>query len=232
MTPPPNSADFPGPWPDILAAYADGELDAAAHAAVERWLDANPAARAVVRAQQEVSPENWRLWREAEPPRPCPDTWAGIRDGIAAQLALTRLAEPATIRSPWTRRAAWSLTATACGLALVVASLVAVGVRFSPQAPQELLVRSARVPADDPLAGLTVLRIVPEGEVDVWRVADAGAGGWLPVGGMPLVGPLALATPDDVDLEEAEEHPAWPAGFPQVKPHPADMPVLFPVRTR
>jgi hypothetical protein len=59
-------------------------------------------------------------------------------------------------------------------------------------------------------------------------VDGAGAGGWLPVGGVPLSGPLALATADDVELEEAEDHPAWPAGGPRVVLGPADAPVLFP----
>lgn len=232
MTPSPDPADLPGPWPDVLAAYADGELNGCARAAVERWLAANPSARGCVHGQQAVSPENWRLWRDAEPPAPSPADWERVREGIAAGLIQSRTAVPAPTRGSWRRRAEWTLVTTACGLTLFVISLGAFGPWFLPPDRQPVIERAARAPADDPLAGVAVLPVAAEHEVDVSRVADAGAGGWLPVGGMPLAGPLALATADDVDVEEAEEHPAWPTGFPRVRPAPADMPVLFPDRAR
>jgi anti-sigma factor RsiW len=228
MTPPPDPADPPGPWPDVLAAYADGELDDATRAAVERWLAAHPRARGCVDAQREFSPENWRLWCAAQPPRPCPGTWDAVRDGITAGLALPRLAEPAPAKGVWRRRAEWTLVATACGLTLFVISLAAFGAWFLPPGPQRVIERVARPAVEDPLAGIAVLPVATDADVDVHRVDGAGAGGWLPVGGVPLSGPLALATADDVELEEAEEHPAWPAGGPRVVRDPADAPVLFP----
>ncbi len=230
MTPPPDPADLPGPWPDVLAAYADGELDETARGAVESWLAENPTAHGCIRAQQAVSPENWRLWRDAEPPPPCPAAWERVRDGIVRGLKV--MAEPAPTPSAWRRRAELALATTACGLTLFVISLGAFGAWFLPPGPQQVAERSHRPPADDPLAGLAVLPIATEYEVDVARVDGAEAGGWLPVGGMPLTGPLALATADDVDVEDAEKHPAWPTGVPRVTRDPADVPVLFPDRNR
>ena len=232
MTPLPDPADLPGPWPDVLAAYADGELDAAARAAIERWLAENPGAWGCVDAQRELSPENWRLWRDAEPPAPSSATWVDVRDTIAAGLARARHAVPAPAKRPWRRRTEWALVTMACGLTLFVISLAAFGVWFVPPEPQRVIEFATRHAADDPLAGFVVLPVVTEADVDVHRVDGAGAGGWLPVGGVPLSGPLALATADDVELEEAEVHPAWPAGGPRVVRDPADAPVLFPDSNR
>lgn len=232
MTPSPDPADLPAPWPDALAAYADGELDAAARAAVERWLDAHPGAWGCVEAQRELSPVNWRLWRDAEPPRPCSSEWDRVRVGVAADLASARAAEPTPLRGSWRRRVEWALATAACGLTLAVISQGPFGARFVPPGAQRVVERTGRPSANDPLAGLAVLAVATEADVDVHRVDGAGAGGWLPVGGVPLSGPLALASADDVDVEDAEAHPAWPAGFPQVIRDPADMPLLFPARTR
>jgi anti-sigma factor RsiW len=223
MTPPPDPADLPGPWPDVLAAYADGELDEVARARVERWLDENPQAWPCAVAQFELSPENWQLWRDAEPPCPGSLAWESVQAGVAARLA----AEPARPASP-RLRTPWALTALACGLLLAVFSFGAW--RVIP-ARQEVAERAVSRPtAEDPLAGFAVLPIVTEAEVDVQRVDAPGSGGWLPVGGMPLTGQLALARADDVAVEEAEDHPAWPGGAPRVVRDPADMPVLFPDR--
>lgn len=230
MTPSPDPADLPGPWPDVLAAYVDGELDDPARAAVERWLDANPAARKCVDAQRRLSPENWRLWCQASPPRPDAETWDQVRDGIAVRLAAARLAEPVGV--PWERRLARVLAVPAYALTACVVLFAGFGYLLFPRPTQQVTERVARVTPDDPLAGIAVLLIATETEVDVHRVDGAGAGGWLPVGGMPLTGQLALATVDDVDLEEAEEHPAWPAGGPRMTRNPNDAPLLFPTAPR
>ncbi len=233
MTPPPDPADLPGPWPDVLAAYADGELDPRARTTVAGWLAANPAAQPCAEAQWRLSPENWRLWRDAAPPRPSPAAWDAVRDGIAVKLAAARLAEPnpASVAALVRLRrvvavAAYSLTA--CVVLFPVLGLFV----FYPRQTQQVVERRAQPLADDPLAGIPRLVIATDADVDVRRVDGAGAGGWLPVGGMPLTGPLTLATGDDVELEEAEEHPAWPMGGPRVRRDPADAPLLFPGATR
>lgn len=232
MTPPPDPADLPGPWPDVLAAYADGELDERARAVVERWLAENPRAMPCVDAQRRFSPENWRLWCNAAPPRPGDEAWDAVRDGIVARLALTRLAEPARKGVPWERRLARVLAVPAYALTACVVLFAGFGYALFPRHAQQVTERVARPAADDPLAGIPVLLIATDAEVDVHRVDGAGAGGWLPVGGMPLSGPLTLATADDVELEEAEEHPAWPAGGPRVRRDPGDAPLLFPGASR
>ena len=78
-----ESPDWPGPWPDVLAAYADGELDAAGRAEVERWLAEHPGARADLAAQRELSPDNWRLWQQVEAPLPAEHAWMSVRNAVA-----------------------------------------------------------------------------------------------------------------------------------------------------
>jgi len=223
MTAPGNPPDPPGPWPDVLAAHADGELDARAHATVERRLAADPVLRAELRAQVELSPANWRLWQRAEPPLPSEDAWAAVRDNIAA--GLTTPPTPAVRREPaWRRRTAVYF---AGGVAAAVAAFVIVPLL----APKQVVVP---VPTpfvqNDPLAGLAVLALAGEDDVDVHRTAGTGAG-WLPVGG-PLPGALVLAGEADVDVEEAEPHPAWPAGGPKTTTAPGDAPMIFAATRR
>jgi anti-sigma factor RsiW len=61
--------------PELLAAYADGELAPAECRRVEDWLAAHPEARADVEAQRRLA----RLFDEAAPPAPADERWAGSR---------------------------------------------------------------------------------------------------------------------------------------------------------
>ena len=97
---------------------------------------------------------------------------------------------------PRERRLARAVAVAAYALSACVVLFAGFGYLLVPRR-QQVADRVAR--ADDPLAGIPVLLIAADTEVDVHRVDGAGAGGWLPVGGMPLAGPLALATSDDVD---------------------------------
>ena len=83
--------DAPKPWPDVLAAYADGELVPADQAEVERRLCTDPTARSELDGQRQLCPENWRLWQGAEPPMPADDTWAprcGLGGGMSLVVVL------------------------------------------------------------------------------------------------------------------------------------------------
>src|SRR5436190_5975510 len=75
------------PFPEILAAYADGELDAAGRARVETWLARHPEAAADLDAQREWSRRNRRLWQSAAGPQPSDARWSRLFSSI--QQALT-----------------------------------------------------------------------------------------------------------------------------------------------
>ena len=80
-------------WPRLLAAYADGELDAAGRARVEAWLAANPDARADLEAQRRLGPRG-PLWEASAAPQsgpPAPALAAGsagsrIASGVSGSL--------------------------------------------------------------------------------------------------------------------------------------------------
>jgi anti-sigma factor RsiW len=227
----PGPHDLPGPWPDILAAYADGELDAPARTAVERWLASHPRAVAELRAQKQLSPENWPLWQQAEPPLPTEATWAAVRELVAD--AVHSPVTPAARSEPgWWWRTRFYFSGG-------VGALVAAGLLFAvtgrlffppppPPVPQSApeVVSGSFVEGDDPLAGIAVLPLADADDVDIHRVAGGG-GGWLQVGEPPLAGPLALAGEEDVQLEEADPHPAWPGGTPRMVTAPGDAAMIF-----
>ena len=109
----------PDPFPrELLAAYADGELDAEGRARVERWLADHPDALPELHAQRELSPANAGLWERAEAPEPSASAWEAVRRGIAEALNPARPSSPTRVR--W-RDAAWVLGGVvAAGIAAAV----------------------------------------------------------------------------------------------------------------
>src|SRR5437764_4714017 len=70
--------DRPPDLPELLAAYADGELDAAGRARVEAWLADHPEARAELEAQRKLSRRNQRLWQASAGPSPGEVGWSRL----------------------------------------------------------------------------------------------------------------------------------------------------------
>ncbi len=86
MTRPPED-DLP---PELLAAYADGELPPALEARVARWLAAHPEALRTADDQAGLSPANEFLMDELAVPMPTPREWAACQAGIREELAKPR----------------------------------------------------------------------------------------------------------------------------------------------
>ena len=74
----------PVPSPGQLAAYVDGELDAAGCRQVEIWLAAHPEAAAEVEGCRRLA----RLWQSAAPPEPAPAAWAAAWGRVEAALPM------------------------------------------------------------------------------------------------------------------------------------------------
>lgn len=232
--------DLPGPWPDVLAAYADGELDPSARAVVEQWLASNPVARDELRTQRQLSPDNWRLWQKTEPQLPSEAAWSAVLESIS--LAATP--EPATPsthypphlpgqgRSRWERAGRWLAVGVAA--TTVVIGLVALRQGQERPAPPHQEQRTPEVVEfhpSDPLAGMGILPLASNEDVDICRVG-ASEDGWLPVGVVPLSGPLVLAGVDDIALDGAAPDPAWPSGSPQITRGPGEAPMIFAANPR
>jgi hypothetical protein len=235
-TPPPN--DCPR---ELLAAYVDGELDAAARAAVERWLAEHPTAFSELQTQRDLSPANAALWERAEPPEPSEAEWVVVRREIEH-----RLTAPFPARR-W-RAGVWTLAGLAtAGIAAAVAWVAFGPVNPPPPgddpAPRELVQLPPAAPAphevargdaprtDDPLAGLDTLTMATDNDVVLDRVPEFPAG-WLPVGRHPLQGILALASEEELRVAEFAPSSAWPLGGPRMTTAPGDAPMIYVARLK
>lgn len=181
---------------DPLSAYADGDPDAA---------------------------------RAARPAEPGEAAWEEVRQRIHERLAARESQRPRSGR----RIALWAavgaaLTAAAAAVAWVVlgdpaplpdgAAVAEVAPFAKPQA--------APAPHDtqpDPLAEFAVLPMAGDDDVVLLRVPGDG---WLPVGAHPLPGELALATADEVELDDPDE--VWA----NVTQSPKDAPMIFAAKPR
>ena len=203
MTPSPHPAPD-GHWLELLAAYVDGELDEPSRAKVERWLADHPEAKETLRTQRTFSPNNWRLWRQLEPQMPSEDAWAAACDAVAAGTERKPVAEPA-------RRAGWVWVASGFAAAATAATLL-LSSSTTPPAPP---IAPEVVATDDPHAGVAVLPITTDADVDFLSV-PGDAMKRLPVGTPQVSGKLALASADDVRTEDAE-----------ARMSPGDVPMIF-----
>jgi anti-sigma factor RsiW len=165
--------------PELLAAYADGELDAAGRARVEAWLAEHPDAREELESQRRLSRRNQRLWQATYGPQPSESSWLRLLTRIHDALIVPPRPTPAAPRRLWLRYAA-------AAAAVAVAVILAVGLLrptagLGPVSPPE-------VPA---------LAVATDADVEIISVLEAEVG-LLAAGKPPLAGELALATPDDV----------------------------------
>jgi hypothetical protein len=167
--------------------------------------------------------------RAARPPEPSAADWEAVRLRIQARLADP---PPARRRAGLLLAAAGTLAAAAAAVAWVAVALNAplqppgapAVADLVPAPPIELAVAPPpHEPEPDPLAGFTVLPMAAPEDVVLLRVPGDG---WLPVGAHPLPGELALATPEDVELDDP--NPAWPS----VTPAPGYAPMVFAAKPR
>lgn len=225
---------------DLLAGYADGELEPADRDAVREWLARDPSARAELAAQRAFGPHA-PLWERAEAPEPSSAAWLAVRRGIEARLnpAAPRAGSPGRFRT-----AAWVVGALAASAVAASVAWVALvpGAKLPPveggAAPREVAkVGPERAPApravltSDPLAEYAVLPVASDDEVSLERVPDTRAG-WLPIGRHPLPEELALATADEVHWPAFDLTPVWPAGGPKVPTTPDHAPIIFAAKPR
>jgi anti-sigma factor RsiW len=180
-------------WTRLLAAYADGELDAATRARVEDWLAANPDARADLDAQCRLGPRG-PLWKASAAPDPGPAAWDAVLARVRREVGVHR---PTASRRSWARGLMVALPAAAAVLAAVHLSRPPAPTRPAPEAPWP---------------------VTAEDDVEILSLQEADAG-LLVVGAPPLVGRLTLASAADVNLigVEADDdgtlpHAQWPDG--------------------
>jgi hypothetical protein len=220
---------------ELLAGFADGELDPQAAAAVDRWLADHPESLASLNAQREFGPANAALWEHAEIPEPSPAAWESVRRNIEAGLN-----KPAPRAPERTRLAVWLLTGVASAAIAASVAWFAFVVSRPPAATTPQPEQTASVPGPkvevapaprgvtkpDLLAEFAVLEMASDDDVILERVPDT-RNGWLPIGRHPLSESLALATIDEVNLPEVDLSPIWPLSVPTVATPPGHAPMIF-----
>ncbi len=176
----------PPDWNRLLLAYADGELGRLEHAHVERYLEQNPQAWDLLAELEETGPGNFDLWDNVEPPEPSDDDWNRRSHAISTLV-------------PAPKRYGWKVIAIS--LAACVMAAVAI-VQFEPNAPAvaQKSPQSQPLTNPDPLAEYAVLPVATAGEAMVSAVRGNGESGLVSVRS-PLSEVLALATPDDIEIE-------------------------------
>jgi len=182
----PSSANAWGPSPEILAAYADGELEGRddlvlLRQRVESWLLAHPEAQAHVADLRRLH----RLCQQAAPPEPAAATWNAMLLRIDAAR---NQPGPVSARSRWPRVAGWVAASVACiGLA---ASLW-----WQPRNHGPLNGTSAKVSHDEE----ETFVVAQSSEVEILRVEGEDIH-TLVVGQLPVKGSLELVSEGDVTL--------------------------------
>lgn len=192
MIPPyPSDGDPPR---ELLAAYADGELDSlpVLKQQVADWLADNPDAQAELATLNDC--RHW--WRATTPLEPDNRRWAALHKRLEQRLADVVAAHA---RGHRRRR---RLQGAALAAAVVVGVSLAWGWRpFGPAVPTPTDPAASTVPASvgrdqEPLAVATAQ------EVEILSVAGDDTPS-LVVGELPVRGPLELLAPGEATLAEA-----------------------------
>ncbi|MCS6852385.1 MAG: hypothetical protein NZ700_14570 [Gemmataceae bacterium] len=167
--------------PELLAAWADGELAEPARKEVEAWLAADAAARAEAEGQRQV-----RQWcQETPPPEPSAAAWAAAEAAIRARLG----AVPPAAAAP-RGQAGGRL-----GVAVLAASVLLAVVLFRPSRPEPT--------ASDPGEPFPVLAAH---EVEIISIDDGDTVA-LVVGEPPVRHPLELASAGDITIQHPLDDP-------------------------
>jgi hypothetical protein len=164
--------------PELIAGYADGELNAADRGRVEAWLAANPGASAELETQRRFG-RHRQLWKGI--PEPSEAEWRQVLLRVQFAVAAARPAEPPAGRVS-RRRLLAALVAVAAAILLAIAL-------FPRDQSQKAGPESA---ADEAFACAEL------DDVEIMRIFEADVD-CLVIGEPPLRRAIVLATIDDVD---------------------------------
>ena len=197
--------------PELLAAYADGELGPRDRDRVERWLADHPEARDLLDDQESLGPRNADFWQAVSPPQPSRREWdetlGRIRERTRGPVARRWL--------PWVGPLALAATATAATVLFRAPPGPAVG----PELPA--LLSPASDPDDEPLT------MASADEVRIVSLPESAAH-LLVVGEHPLRDTLVvLARADEIEFFGVNTDPD--GRFPEVPVEvaPEDVPMIW-----
>ena len=161
------------PTPELLAALADGELDAREDAAelrarIETWLAANPQGQAEVAAIGRLK----SLLERTQPQSPTAETWREVLGRVESMQTTVPARRPSY--------ANWLMGGVAVAACVLWAVLLAGSFRQKPEVPE-------------------VFAVATDQDIEIIHI-EGNAIGSLVVGALPLRGELELADAGDVTL--------------------------------
>jgi len=110
------SDDLP---PEILAAYADGELSPRDRDRVDQWLADHPEGRELLDEQESFGARNVEFWHAVRPPEPSRYQWENVLHAVRGRARV-----PVSRRwLPWVGSLAAAATATAATVLLALPSV-------------------------------------------------------------------------------------------------------------
>ncbi len=180
--------DVPGPAPELLAAYADGELSGELGAEVEAWLADHPEAADDVTEQRRLA----RLCKTYSAADPAEAKWDAVLARIEAALPVAR-ARP----SGW-RRLAW----IAGSLAVAASLMLAVALLPWPRAFVVALFKDHPSPVNDgpkDQPAVEPFPVMSAADVEITSMHDKDRSALI-IGEPPVREPLALLLPGEVDV--------------------------------
>lgn len=168
-------------FPELLAGYADGELDSAGRLRVEAWLAENPQAAAELDAQRRLGRRHNRLWANSAAPLPGEASWSMMALRVRSAIEMAPKPAAAPRQSPNSRR---RLLMAAAAFAAAVLLAVAVFRPSGSGTPSDARDEALVIASDQ---DVEIMRIL---EVDVDRIV---------VGELPIHGMIVLASIDDIE---------------------------------
>jgi anti-sigma factor RsiW len=178
------------PFPELLAAYADGELDEVRRAEVEAWLSSHPSARQLLEAQLRLSRQNRRLWRTTVPPNPGEGVWARVFGRVQDELD----SPPAPAAATPVRSRRWRILIPTLSTAAAAVIALYLGLPDGGGAPSPTMDR----------ASVDALVIASAADVNIVSMDDRDTAN-LVLGVPPLSGRVVLAAVDDVKLKNVQK---------------------------
>jgi anti-sigma factor RsiW len=173
------------PRPEQLAAYADGELDAACRREVEVWLADHPEAAAEVAAWGRLD----RLTRESPLPEPAEAQWSAVLGRIEAALVAAPV-RPTAARVAGRLRSFWAAAAVLLALLLAVGGVTVALLALAPlRNGVPAIVEQPEEETPLPVASAADIEIISMDAADLSAVL---------VGEPPLRGHVVLVSKDEV----------------------------------
>lgn len=173
-------------FPELLAAYVDGELDAPGRALVERWLAEHPEAHAELDHQRQLARANKQLWQQCQPSLPSETSWSLLLSNVQHSLPAEPPQLPPASLHVRPNRPVKAVVAAAAAIALAVMLLRPDG--QLPVGTSNLIDEPGWVVAD-------------AADIEIQSIQEIDAE-LLVVGLPPLMGTVVLAAVGEVTLEK------------------------------